>query len=514
MKLRHRFILVPAAITIAALIFPQPLRSEVRATAWEVCGEDVPSSKEDAATCAKWRPVTLPLILKVEGPPDGTVRSYHFRSELEVNEDPALFRGISIGRTGPSESLFINGRCVAKGSFGAATYMPLPAYYLLPEGALIQGTNRICITIDGYAGHFISIRGPVRIQSEQEFELNKFLYDILYIHAPVGIACVCLGFAIALLLYHFLTRREPILVFSSLSLFLLALRIILNYLPYAIVPFGLNYALDWSILPLFFALLIMLVQSIYRSYFRLFNIIVVTLLTASSVLIFFANGTFLGWPLRPAMATTVFIFIVPVFVTLLRRLASMQKNRLRFITSALCLGAACLLAAAEIVLEAAGWSTSNLILIYCSPLFIAIFAVLFGRERMLRNREMDELYKGLRESRGREPTITESSEEKLKRVIAFIDANYQSDISREGLAAAVDLNANYMGTLFKSYTGMRISEYINENRIREAAARLRQGDEKIITIALSVGFESLATFNRAFKNRMGVTPSDYRAGKN
>jgi len=133
---------------------------------------------------------------------------------------------------------------------------------------------------------------------------------------------------------------------------------------------------------------------------------------------------------------------------------------------------------------------------------------------MLRNREMDELYKGLRGFRDREPTITESSEEKLKRVIAFIDANYQSDISREGLAAAVDLNANYMGTLFKSYTGIRISEYINENRIREAAARLRQGEEKIITIALSVGFESLATFNRAFKNRMGVTPSDYRAGKN
>lgn len=107
-------------------------------------------------------------------------------------------------------------------------------------------------------------------------------------------------------------------------------------------------------------------------------------------------------------------------------------------------------------------------------------------------------------------TITDSSEEKLKSILQFINENYTSDISREGLASAVDISPNYLSTLFITYTGKKINEYINSLRIKDAARQLAETDEKIIDIALSTGFDTLATFIRNFKKETGKTPSEYR----
>jgi AraC-like DNA-binding protein len=108
-------------------------------------------------------------------------------------------------------------------------------------------------------------------------------------------------------------------------------------------------------------------------------------------------------------------------------------------------------------------------------------------------------------------SITTQTEEKIKQAIAYIDINYTSDISRENLAASLDISPNHLGKFFKVHTGKKINEYINELRISDAARKLReQVDENIINIAFSVGFESLSTFNRAFLKVMGVTPTEYK----
>lgn len=108
-------------------------------------------------------------------------------------------------------------------------------------------------------------------------------------------------------------------------------------------------------------------------------------------------------------------------------------------------------------------------------------------------------------------SITSQTEEKIKQAIVYINVNYTGDISRENLAASLDISPNHLGKFFKVHTGKKINEYINELRISDASKMLReQKNENIISIAFSVGFESLSTFNRAFLKVMGVTPTEYK----
>ena len=69
-----------------------------------------------------------------------------------------------------------------------------------------------------------------------------------------------------------------------------------------------------------------------------------------------------------------------------------------------------------------------------------------------------------------------------------------------------------MSKLFYQHTGKKINDYINHLRITDAARQLAESSngKKIIDIALSVGFDSLSTFNRAFKNVFNLTPSEYK----
>jgi AraC-like DNA-binding protein len=107
--------------------------------------------------------------------------------------------------------------------------------------------------------------------------------------------------------------------------------------------------------------------------------------------------------------------------------------------------------------------------------------------------------------------ISSKTETKIKKVMAYIEKNFHSGLSREELADSVNVHPDNLGRNFKTYTGKKISDYIYELRINEAARRLEETDETIINIAFSVGFESLRTFNRVFPKFKETTPEKYRA---
>jgi AraC-like DNA-binding protein len=88
---------------------------------------------------------------------------------------------------------------------------------------------------------------------------------------------------------------------------------------------------------------------------------------------------------------------------------------------------------------------------------------------------------------------------------------------REGLTLAQlaqDLNMGEaeLRALINQRLGYRnFNDFLHHYRLQEAAARLAAEDLPILTIALESGYGSIGPFNRAFRERFGMTPTEYRA---
>lgn len=140
------------------------------------------------------------------------------------------------------------------------------------------------------------------------------------------------------------------------------------------------------------------------------------------------------------------------------------------------------------------------------------FIIIFGTAKMMRSRFI-ELYAGTDHSQLQKSgriSLTAGAKRKLDEALDFLKSNFTEDISREGLAAAIDINPDYLGKLFKQYIGKTMNEYINELRIHRATELLRKNTMNVTDIAFEAGFESLATFYRVFQNITGETPTAYQ----
>lgn len=91
----------------------------------------------------------------------------------------------------------------------------------------------------------------------------------------------------------------------------------------------------------------------------------------------------------------------------------------------------------------------------------------------------------------------------------YIDLHLDGDLSLVRLAEFVHLNPSYLSRLYKQLTGMSLSDYITDVRIR-TAKDLLQGHMKIQEIAEAIGYYSGTAFARFFKKHVQMTPQEYR----
>ena len=103
------------------------------------------------------------------------------------------------------------------------------------------------------------------------------------------------------------------------------------------------------------------------------------------------------------------------------------------------------------------------------------------------------------------------------RVVAEMDSH--ALWRREGLgigelAAALNTQEYLLRRAINQHLGYRnFNDFLHEYRLREAALRLTSPADDalpVLTIALDCGYGSIGPFNRAFKARFGVTPTQYR----
>jgi len=105
----------------------------------------------------------------------------------------------------------------------------------------------------------------------------------------------------------------------------------------------------------------------------------------------------------------------------------------------------------------------------------------------------------------------EESQTMVDKVRQYIAANLDQPLTRKDIANHVYLNPDYLAKLFKKQTGTALSDYVVNERMRQAKSMLEHTETSIGIVAASVGYSSFSYFSKTFKNKFGLTPQEFRA---
>ncbi len=83
-------------------------------------------------------------------------------------------------------------------------------------------------------------------------------------------------------------------------------------------------------------------------------------------------------------------------------------------------------------------------------------------------------------------------------------------LCRTMIADEVGMSKSYLSRIFKSYTGVSISDMINDLRLKAVSEQLLSTNKSIKEIIDDVGIVNHSYFTVMFKKKYGVTPSEYR----
>ncbi|WP_263145044.1 helix-turn-helix domain-containing protein [Pseudomonas sp. RIT-PI-AD] len=98
----------------------------------------------------------------------------------------------------------------------------------------------------------------------------------------------------------------------------------------------------------------------------------------------------------------------------------------------------------------------------------------------------------------------------LRAAIRFIDQRLGELPGLGEIAREVGTHDKRLSSIFREHLGMTVFAYIREARLRRGQALLLDSDMSIQDIADLVGFRSACNFTTAFRERLGLTPSQFR----
>lgn len=92
----------------------------------------------------------------------------------------------------------------------------------------------------------------------------------------------------------------------------------------------------------------------------------------------------------------------------------------------------------------------------------------------------------------------------------FIERHYSEPISLEKLAESAHVSKSECLRCFKASLQTAPYQYLMEYRLSKAAELLRETDAPVSEIAASVGFGQVSHFGKCFRDKTGMSPSEYR----
>jgi AraC family transcriptional regulator len=101
----------------------------------------------------------------------------------------------------------------------------------------------------------------------------------------------------------------------------------------------------------------------------------------------------------------------------------------------------------------------------------------------------------------------------LDRVVDYIEAFIDRELTIEKLAKLASMNPIYFARVFKKRLGVSPHQFILFKRIERAKEMLAYSDAPIVDIALATGFSSQSHLSSTFKQVVGATPGNFRSPK-
>ena len=125
----------------------------------------------------------------------------------------------------------------------------------------------------------------------------------------------------------------------------------------------------------------------------------------------------------------------------------------------------------------------------------------FNRYKM----QLVELYRAFLEP---ETSAIQYDNPLVNKAVVYIRKNFQTTVSLQEVADAMNLNAAYLSRIFKKYTGKTIVTYINDLKMEKARTLIEENQLSLKEIALEVGIQNYNYFYQMVKKHYGKSPSD------
>ncbi|WP_309121485.1 AraC family transcriptional regulator [Paenibacillus sp.] len=101
---------------------------------------------------------------------------------------------------------------------------------------------------------------------------------------------------------------------------------------------------------------------------------------------------------------------------------------------------------------------------------------------------------------------------KIRPVLSFLEERFRDPLDLRSVAERLELgvSASRLSHAFKDATGKTFKDYLQQLRLNEAKRLLMTTEQDVLDVCFASGFQSAATFYRAFQAEAGMPPSVYR----
>lgn len=97
----------------------------------------------------------------------------------------------------------------------------------------------------------------------------------------------------------------------------------------------------------------------------------------------------------------------------------------------------------------------------------------------------------------------------VSQVCEYASRNYRQNMTLARLSDLYFINEKYLGRIFKRQVGKTFHEYLTDIRLEKAVALLLEG-KPVNFVANECGFQNVTYFNRSFRKKFLISPTEYK----